>query len=237
MIIALAGPIGSGKNTVADIFVNQIDTSFTTVSFASKVKEIVSVLTGLSLFELEDRKIKVTPLTGQFKGYTPRTLIIKIAESMKDSFGKDVWSRALMETYDNFQGSLIHSYVPVKNGYIDITERMGKITAVTHLYHKTIPFSIIDNRIKLEVDLDIEAVAVSYYESIRPNFIITDLRFNEEAEAVKERGGLIVKVNRFDLEIETEIKDYPFDAEINNNGTIVDLKNEIRNKLGTLKYF
>lgn len=60
-----------------------------------------------------------------------------------------------------------------------------------------------------------------------PNWLITDVRFPNEAEAVRSRGGIVIRITR-GTELpaealhtsETALDDYPFDHTISNNGTI-----------------
>ena len=79
-----------------------------------------------------------------------------------------------------------------------------------------------------------------------PNWIITDTRFPNEADAVKSRGGINIRIERDDYifdgagkriiptkeyvntsnkqhESETALDNYTFDYVIDNNGTIEDL--------------
>lgn len=68
-----------------------------------------------------------------------------------------------------------------------------------------------------------------------PKWILTDCRFPNEAQAIKDRGGIIIRVNRlFDDEMgytapqhlhpsETSLDNWNFDWVINNDGTIEDL--------------
>ena len=65
-------------------------------------------------------------------------------------------------------------------------------------------------------------------------WVITDCRFPNEAEAIKDRGGIIIRVNRAgvkpvnDHESETALDEYEFDRIIENNGTIEDLKETVK---------
>ena len=68
MLIGLSGKIGSGKDTAAD-FIEEIISNdptgfpiFKTIRFADKVKEIVALILGISINELEDRDFKNKPL-------------------------------------------------------------------------------------------------------------------------------------------------------------------------------
>lgn len=73
-----------------------------------------------------------------------------------------------------------------------------------------------------------------------PNWIITDLRFLNEMEAVKKRNGITIRVNR-DIylpgggelgykedESETELDNAEFDYVINNDGTIEELIEKVK---------
>ena len=86
---------------------------------------------------------------------------------------------------------------------------------------------------------------------VYPNFIITDTRFENELEAVKKRGGITIRVNRpcnicggsgyhkmscpvsksGEHSSETALDNAEFDYEIDNNGTIPELIDKIRNIL------
>ena len=69
---------------------------------------------------------------------------------------------------------------------------------------------------------------------IYPNWIITDMRFLNEMEAVKKRGGITIRVNRNleeskdQHESETELDNAEFDYVINNDGTIEELIEKVR---------
>ena len=70
-------------------------------------------------------------------------------------------------------------------------------------------------------------------ESKYPNWIITDMRFPNELEAVKKKGGITIRVNRPDLEqnnhpSETSLDSATFDFIINNDKDIEHLINEVR---------
>jgi hypothetical protein len=87
---------------------------------------------------------------------------------------------------------------------------------------------------------------------IYPSWLITDLRFTNEAEAIKDRGGICVRVNRFETQTfynpnvsfpdgipihasERALDDYPFDYEITNKGSIEELIEEVRKMLQHFK--
>jgi hypothetical protein len=66
-----------------------------------------------------------------------------------------------------------------------------------------------------------------------PNWIITDMRFPNEMEAVVEKGGITIKVVRSGTTVgthasETALDDAYFDHVISNNGTFEDLIEKVR---------
>lgn len=82
-----------------------------------------------------------------------------------------------------------------------------------------------------------------------PNWIITDVRFPNEAQAIKDRGGIVVRISRrasIDDEMiwgtnplrhpsETSLDDWEFDYKINNSGTLEELLEETRFLLNNIK--
>jgi hypothetical protein len=68
-----------------------------------------------------------------------------------------------------------------------------------------------------------------------PNWIITDVRFPNEVEAIKKRGGIVIRINRNNIdnsstrESETALDNYQgFDWTLDNCGNIEDLIKEVK---------
>ena len=70
-----------------------------------------------------------------------------------------------------------------------------------------------------------------------PNWIITDTRFENELQAVKDRDGICIKVDRKSVETgdthpsETEWRNWEFDYVIDNDGTIEELVVKVKEML------
>lgn len=69
--------------------------------------------------------------------------------------------------------------------------------------------------------------------------VFTDVRFPNEAAAIQDRDGLVIRVNRPGFEpgpgahiSETALDDYPFDVVIENTGGIDDLYRAVRAAVG-----
>jgi hypothetical protein len=63
-----------------------------------------------------------------------------------------------------------------------------------------------------------------------PHFVFSDVRFHNEAEAIKARGGIIIRLERDGVTAlnghatETAMDDWSFDYVVQNNGTVSDLR-------------
>ncbi len=76
----------------------------------------------------------------------------------------------------------------------------------------------------------------------KPNWIITDVRFPNEAKAIKDRGGIVIRVNEYTLEnefdertrmdnehpSETALDNYEFDHFIHTDGNIEELIEKVK---------
>lgn len=73
-----------------------------------------------------------------------------------------------------------------------------------------------------------------YEDGPMPNWIITDTRFPNEAQAIKDKGGIVIKVQRpgvgpvNDHPSETALKYYEFDYIINNDDSLKELLTKVR---------
>lgn len=72
---------------------------------------------------------------------------------------------------------------------------------------------------------------------IYPNWIITDTRFENEAQAIKKAGGFIIRVERpkintiNDHASETALDDWKFDYVLDNSGSIEELSDKVYDML------
>lgn len=95
-----------------------------------------------------------------------------------------------------------------------------------------------------------EGIVTGYEEYFSyPHWIITDVRFPNEAQAIRDKEGVVIRVNRNpqgDWNIikaamieehpsETALDDWQFDYELNNNGTIEELLENVKEMLKVFK--
>jgi len=235
-IIGISGRIGSGKNTIGDIIqiicLTNEGPTFEQKSFAGKLKQIASLLTGFPVESFEDQEFKKSYLGAEWG--TVRTNPLNAIPVFGDvQFNELMSVRELLQKLGTeAMRNGLHEDVWVNALFSDYTGRKTRINQITP--------------VKQSFDVD------TY-----PNWIITDVRFPNELEAVKERKGITIRITRpvesypenpnfnGDMQIavkmahnhpsETALDDAKFDYEIINDGEIVDLIEKVKQILITEK--
>ena len=247
-IISLSGRMNVGKDTVGKIwqiidgsphfntqgvmqFLNKpYDSRFEIKKFADKLKDMVCMLIGCTREQLEDREFKEKEL-GEEWWYTygkignkdilvPYLDMDKEFKNNSNSFIEKLTPRLLLQLLGTECGrNIIHPNIWV-----------NALMSEYKLYKETKPF--VNSTLKDE----------EY-----PNWIITDTRFPNELKAVKDRGGITIRVDRPRIvgirhtlkdgtykdeiikehESETALDDATFDYYINNNGSLEELIEEV----------
>lgn len=263
MIIGISGKINSGKDTVGKIiqiitdnpqFTNQaiigflnrdiIKPKFTVEKFGGVLKDIVCLLTNCTREQLEDREFKEKELGEEWNfnhivpeyGYGS-----KLINWDKDLIPQNMTPRLLLQLLGTEAGrNIIHPN-------IWINALMGKY----------IPKQIIEpiskeNKDKYLTGFSPEKQSIERY----PNWVITDVRFPNEHQAIVDKKGINIRVNRttctcrgskqFNIcskkchdcpanpithESETALDFAAFDYYIENNGTLDDLINKVKEVL------
>lgn len=96
MLIGLCGPAGAGKNTVAEMLVDDAGRPYRQVAFADTLYDCVSLVTGMTVEQLKNREIKEQPLP--WLGKSPRQLL----QTLGTEWGRllvheELWVRVTME--------------------------------------------------------------------------------------------------------------------------------------------
>lgn len=236
MIIAISGKIGSGKDTVGEIirtiaYMNKVgipysleavrynmiegnrdeeDVEWKTKKFADKLKQIVCLLTGCNREDLESQEFKRLPLSSEWD------YVGEYDKKHPSHYSND-------SAYKADPARFTKQYT-----YRDVLQLIGT-ELFRNLLHQNVwvnalfsdykPYKI-PNRMTKEF----------------PKWIITDCRFPNEARAVKEHGGLLIRIKRtqwlkegtlhvFEHPSETALDNYNFDFVFDNDGSIDDLIN------------
>lgn len=91
-------------------------------------------------------------------------------------------------------------------------------------------------RENLHINTWVNALFADYDENSK--WILTDMRFPNEVDSVKSRGGITIRINRISPDVayttlekrhisETAIDDFAFDHVIENNGSLDDLHHQV----------
>jgi dephospho-CoA kinase len=206
MIIGINGRINSGKDTVGNLIKDiNCENNWEIKKFARKLKETASLLTGIPVEKFEDQEFKKTFLDAHWNK--------EIFEN-KTSLDKDnkAYNKSIIKPMTVRELLQILGTDALRNN-------LHPDTWVNALMCYYIPYS----------------VKGSDYEEYESNWIITDMRFPNEMQAVKANGGITIRVVRpSDKEIsldlhpsETSLDDAKFDYEIVNDGTMEDLKEKV----------
>lgn len=241
-IISISGRIDSGKDTTGRIIQYlteiKIDNSAYTLAlfeqdlaaglttdwkikkFAGKLKQIASILTGIPIEKFEDQEFKKTTLSEEwdFADNDAPDNIMTIRMFLQ-KLGTEAMRNGLHTNV--WVNALFADYKPLMSASFGIMD-LGASTSQMEKMSKSVP--------------------IEY-----PNWIITDTRFSNELQAVKDRGGITIRVVRpkpqemflmnattvIDTRIpkhpsETALDDSEFDYEIDNSGTIEDLIEKVK---------
>lgn len=217
MIIGISGKIGSGKDLIAKIIqylylvhikdtlrgnldvLNEefnpiIDyntlfgTSWEVKKFARKLKEIVALLIGCTLEQLEDQNFKSTNLSKEWSTWKVRNEFTKITIPNK-LFLSEEDARAFCDECNNSQ----HQYTyweepttPRKLLQLIGTEIGRNIIHPNCWLNSTFSDYLPNNLANWQIGSEREF----------PNWIITDMRFINEIEGIHARKGISIRVNR-----------------------------------------
>jgi len=210
-VIFLSGKIGSGKDLVERLIKKNLpNRTVKTLRFAHKIKELTSEITNTSLWASYNSKKDIPMKKTPFKRII--RIITKFLEDMeiKENYYIDIYYLATQMERMIGKSSLGEFQVFIGNGF---RKFFGADVWINHQkkYLKT---------------LDCEVA------------IIVDGRFKNEAKSFKD--GILIRIERklecripylggrnpLDIS-ETDLDNFEFDYVLENNGTILELENQI----------
>ena len=232
MIIGLSGRMGSGKDTVGkiiqyllsenvgDITLEDITSSedhnwwleeqsgFDTKKFAGKLKQIGSILSGVPVEKFEDQEFKKLNMSSDWD----HELVGEDWVDLKPVLVPMTYREFLQKLGTEAMRDGLHTNVWVNALFADYKEKW------------------------VNTGDSVEGGGVSFKKKY-PNWIITDMRFPNEMEAVVEKGGLTIRVTRPVEKSKTTARLHPsetsldkaeFNYEIINDGTIKELAEKVQ---------
>lgn len=200
MIVGISGKIGSGKDTLAEMLRDIMrDKNFEIRKYAAKLKEVVSILTGCGSSDLESQSFKSIELPEMWAKY-------RLLDFHRDTgvvYGSKIEAESCMPR-SNSQHSYTLQREPMT--YRSLLQILGTEAIRNNVHPNTW----------------VNALFSGYHGQ---NWLITDVRFPNEADAIKAYGGIVVRVNRPGIlqsnhPSETMLDDYQFDEIVINDGDL-----------------
>ncbi len=259
MIIGLSGYIGSGKDTVGQMILDEVgcfapredmgagvrwykDDSWEIKKFAEKLKQIASLLTGIPREKFEDQAFKESLLGDEWRELVSTFDLIRILgenkeywENMdkRDTDGVPMWYKWALKAgytppFEYEHNRLFKDEDPWKGPFVTVRKFLQRLgtEGIRDGVHK---------------NAWVNALFADYKEG--DNWVITDVRFPNEAKAVKDKGGIVVRICRhIDYEhtegsrheSEIALDSWTFDYTIENRGTLDKLRDKVRRLLDAL---
>ncbi len=195
MIIGIAGRMNTGKDTLGEIFTEEL-TNFQLKAFADKLRAVAEILTGIPAEKFKDSFFKTQALPKEWcwdndeddPMYVREFLQEVGTECIREFLHEDAWVNALFADYEEKE-----------LGYITLNPNTNEQKKVMQ--------------------------TGSY-----PNWVITDVRFPNEAKAIRDKDGLLIKLNRIkapvnDHKSELALLNWPdYNYVYDNDGDLDDLR-------------
>ena len=256
-LIGISGKAGAGKDLVGVIIqylvhttgiinmeywedfknnstFNQISFSqYEIKKFADKLKDIVCLLIGCTREQLEDREFKEKELGEEWD--------IKIITYMDGELHK-IYNPSDYEDFDiKCKYPISYTSNVIKQTPRSLLQKIGTDLLRNQLHPNTwVNATFADYKPIGDTLLEGEVRRVREEDLIYPNWIITDVRFPNELEAIKKYNGITIRINRGLVErtgkmiqgpehiSETALDNAEFDYVIENDCTIDDLIEKVR---------
>lgn len=269
MILGLSGYISSGKDTVAKMiqFFTLVPPSkrdfgiyqggtlqhrthpWEVKKFAGKLKQIVSLLTGIPVADLEKESVKSSELGSEWYRWACNKSTDRFFSSYEEALEWCKWQPKIMQPCEPTIIKLTVRMLLQKLGTDAMRDQVHPNVHINALF--TDYKSRIEGRITPKLSGGMgsgNTVGVPVY----PNWVISDLRFPNEFKAIKDRGGICIRIDRgkeywndpewlagkkvYSQPInlhpsETALDQAEFDYTIQNSGTMEELLEAVRTML------
>lgn len=219
-------------------YVRETESGWQTKMFAEKLKQMVCLLIGCTMEQLEDKEFKNKELGEEWAVYnwsneesnTPLFLSREEALAYHGEYApitkRILTPRLLLQLLGTECGrKIIHPNIWVNTLMSEYKPLVSTQGVLMNLGMSTSQLEKIGKEIPIEY----------------PNWIITDVRFPNEVKAIESKGGVILRIDRPGIirtdehESEVALDNYGFTHELTNNGTLDDLYQGVVNFLEYLK--
>lgn len=180
MLIGLTGKIKSGKDYLGGLLQTMArtdyDTPFILDSFASPLRQLVAILTGIPYERTLSQSQKEAPvLTQLIKPDNPVELFQKFFQSQSQNLYPEEKCQKLVDQF--------YQFLQEKNPSVGRTLQYLGTDLV---------------RVQLDTEAWVKCLLYQWKLRGRPNMIVTDCRYPNELIAIKNENGFILRIKRYD---------------------------------------
>ena len=253
-------------DTTTALFINDVST-WRIKKFAAILKQTVALITGIHVVDIEKEEVKSSYLSAEWDYWQIKNTFE--GQDVGKPMGRYESEQVAIEAEKRFrqsyqwEASLKSEVIRTKMTVRDLLQRLGTDAMRNQVHpniHVNATFAKYKSKIEGRPTPKLSGgiggggvVGVPVY----PKWLISDVRFPNEAESIKQRGGIILRINRpsnvmVDTDIlsaagkagyeqwtqrhpsETSLDNWQFDYTISNNG---DLQVLLQHVESFLKYF
>jgi len=243
-IIAISGKYGVGKDTAIDIITKEVEDNISVEhhKFANTLKHLTAELSNTSVDDnfSEKGKAKMIPdPVCTFEQFIAKLNVVIIKHiPHKISYGYKTKlvtiAKKIVKSDPNHPGMVTFGYT------------IGRLQQVVGtVFREDIVYDLWIAIVMESIQRDDELATIADNDTLKSNprkiHIISDCRFKNEANEVKRRGGMVIRLNRkVDVQdgrdpthiSECDLDDYQeFDAIIDNDGTLEELRQKLKETL------
>lgn len=221
-------------NNDNNVFNSKYQSPYEVKKFAGKLKQIVSILTGYSLSDLEQEFVKNQTLPSEWDRLFATSMNgNKLSPYFTNAIDVKNWMKSLP-----WYKRLYYFNYKIKREPITIRLLLQEVgtDAMRNIIHPNVWVNALLSEYQASVEYDDTTTDGNIWTY--PLWIITDCRFKNELAATTKLGFISIRVNRktskqSNHQSEIDLDKSSFDWEINNDGTLEDLFDTIKQILIT----
>ena len=201
--------------------------------WAGKLKTIASILTGIPESSFEDQEFKKTYMKPEWNYWTVSAIDNGKLMLQEGRFENKAEAEGYVGFMKQTYGEFRMKYVV---GMRQMTIRQFLQELGTDACRKGLHSNVWVNALMADYKPTQEMNKAGFFvDASMPNWVITDTRFPNEAKAIKDKGGIVIRIDRPGCKpvnnhpSETSLDDWEFDYKILNGSDIVSLAFTVKN--------